>query len=242
MRIKFDAGKLSELSKFRSLLFPLIVVILILVSAMTILKPKLNDLLETRMSLAKEKEELAQLTQKVAVLEGYDKNELETRVNQVLKVLPSEKDAPLILVTLRSSVVDHSLELENLDLEVGEIATESTKPKKKEELLPSLKIQLDVAGSLNDLYDFLEAAESTAPLMKVELVSINREGGTAEGGIQLSTYYLATPVDIGKVGRQIIPITSEEEGVYQKLSRYQPATTGASLPYVGSGKENPFAL
>jgi len=240
--MKLEAGKLSELSKYQSYLFPGVVVILILVSAMSILKPKLNDLLETRGGLAKQKQELAQLTQKVALLEGYDQNELNARINQILKVLPTEKDGPLILATVRSLVADYDLELDTLNVEVGEIATESAKPKRKEEVLPSLSIKLSVTGSLDNLYDFLEAVESTTPLMMVETATISREGTTIESSIQLSAYYLAAPKDIGKVGRQITLITSEEEEVYQKLSRYQPPSVGTSLPYVGSGKENPFTL
>lgn len=240
--MKVGAGKLSELNKFRNFLFPGVVVILIIVSAMTILKPKLNDLLRTRRSLAKQKEELAQLTKKAAVLEGYDRNELDKRANQMLKVLPKEKDGPLIFATVRTLVGEHSLELESLDVEVGEMATESAQSKRKKELIPSLGIQLSVVGSLNDLYDFLEAIETTTPLMQVKLVSISREGTTIEANIQLVTYYLVAPEDIGRVSRQIIPLTSKEEEVYQKLSHYQPASIGTSLPYVSSGKENPFTF
>jgi len=240
--MKIETGRLSELSKFQSLLFPVMVVILILVSAITILKPRLNDLLGTRRDLAKQKRELAQLAQKVAILEGYDQNELQARTNQVNKVLPREKDGPLILATIRSLVSDYNLELSSLTVEVGEIATESAEPKRKEELLPSLTIQLSIAGGLENLYDFLEIIESTVPLMRVDTVSTAREESTAESNIQLFSYYLAEPKDIGKVGRQVVPITSEEEEVYQKLSRYQPASVGTKLPYVGSGKENPFTF
>lgn len=240
--MKIETGKLPELSKYRSYLFPVLVVILMVVSIITILKPRLNDLLKTRRNLAKQKKELAQLTQKVVILEGYDQNELEARINQILKVLPTEKDGPLIFATVRSLVADYDLELGSLNVEVGEIATESAKPKSKKELLPSLEIQLDAFGSLDNLYNFLEAIESTTPLMRIETVAISREGTTIESKIQLSTYYLVAPKDIGKVDRQITPITSEEEEIYQKLSRYESPTVGTGLPFVGSGKENPFIL
>lgn len=237
--MKIETGKLPELSKFRIYLFPLVVVVLIVISTIAILKPKLNDLLKTRTNLAKQKKELAQLTQKVTVLEGYDQDELKIRVNKILKVLPKEKDAPLILVTMRSLANDYSLEINNLSIDVGELATESTKPKTKKETLPSLSIQLNVFGTLNDLYDFLEAVESTTPLMRIDHVSIDREGTTIESTIDLFTYHLVAPQDIGKVSRQITSLSSEEEEVYQKLSRYRPIV-GVRLPYVGSGKENPF--
>jgi len=238
--MKIETGNLPKLSKFRVYLFPLVVVILIVVSTVAILKPKLDDLLKTRANLAKQKKELAQLTQKVTVLEGYDQDELKDRVNKILKVLPKEKDAPLILVTTRSLVNDYNLEISSLTIDVGELATESAKPKTKEETLPFLSIQLSVSGSLNDLYDFLEAIESTTPLMRIDHMSIDREGTTIESSIELFTYHLAAPQDIGKVARQITPLNSEEEEIYQKISRYRPGFAGTRLPYVGSGKENPF--
>jgi len=240
--MKIETNKLSELSKYRSYFFPVLVVILMVVSIMTILKPRLNDLLKTRGNLAKQKEELAQLTQKIVILEGYDQNELETRANRILKVLPTEKNGPLIFATVRSLADEHNLEISTLSVEVGEIATESAQPKRKEELIPSLGIQLGVSGSLDDLYDFLETIESIVPLMGIEAVATSREETTIESKIQLSAYFLAAPKDIGRVDRQIIPITSEEEEVYQKTSRYQTPTVGTSLPYVGSGKENPFTF
>ncbi len=238
--MKIETGKLPELSKVQIYLFPLVVVILIVISTIAILKPKLDDLLKTRGNLTKQKKELAQLTQKVTVLEGYDQDELKDRVNKILRVLPKEKDAPLILVTMRSLANDYSLEISSLMIDVGELATESAELKTKKETLPSLNIQLSVSGSLGDLYDFLEAIESTTPLMRIDHVSIDREGTTIESSIDLFTYHLAAPQDIGKVSRQITPLSSEEEEIYQKLSRYQPAIVGTRLPYVGSGKENPF--
>jgi len=244
--MKQELGKLpsfskANLSQFRSFLFPGIIVILIVVSAVTILKPKLDDFLDLRRGLAKQKKELAQLSQKVAVLGGYDQNELKTRVNQVLKVLPIEKEGPFALATVRGLVSENDLELGNLEVEIGKVSTESAEVKsKKEETLPSLGIQLSVFGSLADLYNFLESVEAKAPIMRVQQVNIDREGTTIDTQIVLSTYYLVVPKEIGKVNRQVVPISAEEEKIYQELSDYQTVGDVAALPYISSGKENPF--
>lgn len=237
-----EISKLPNLTKYRVFLFPGAVVVLIILSMVMILKPKANDLLGLRKGLSKQKEELAQLSQKVAVLEGYDQSELKTRTNQVLKALPAEKDAPLLLATMRSLTNEYNLELESLNIDVGEVSTESAEPTTKEKPLPSLDLLLSVSGSLNDLYEFLSGVESTSPIIRINQVDITREGDSTEAKIQLSSYYLVIPTDIGKASRQIIPITLEEEKIYQQLSRYKPAVVETALPSVVSGKENPFVF
>jgi len=235
-------GKLPDFGKYQDFIFPGLVIFLIVLSAMIILKPKINDFWLLRRGLLGQKEKLAQLSQKVAVLEGYDRNELLIRTGQVLKVLPAEKDAPLVLATIRSLVNDYHLELGSLNISVGEISTESAKTVTKEKLLPSLDSQLSVSGNLSDFYDFLDALEKITPLVRINQVSITKEGTSVESKIQFSSYYLVPPKGIGKTNRQVISITSEEEKVYQELSQYQSTSVGTSLPSVGSGKENPFVF
>lgn len=239
--MKIKVARLSDLRQYRSFLFPGVVVILIAVSAVTILKPRVSELLKLRRNLAKQEEELSQSSKKIVVLEGYDQNELQVRTTQALKVLPTEKDGPLILATVRNLVSESNLELVSLDIEIGEVSNESGGSKSKQEPLPPLGIRLSVAGSLGDLYDFLERIESAAPVIKINEVDIEREGTSIEGKIQLSTYYLAEPKDIGKASRQISPITIEEEKIYQAITNYQAVSTRTTLPLVSSGKEDLFS-
>lgn len=235
-----EMRKKIEFGKYKNLLFPVLVVILILFSVITILKPKIDELFKLRKNISKQKEELALLSQKVAILESYDQNELKTRVNQIAKVLPAEKNGPLGLVIFRSLTSEHNLLLDSLDINVGELSTESAKPKTKEEVLPSLEININISGSLDDFYNFLADVEQTTPITKINQVSMSREGNTVEGKVTLSSYYLNLPKDIGKTTREIIPITLEEEKVFQQVIRFKSAPAGETLPLVTSGKENPF--
>ncbi len=232
-------SKLPDLKQYRLYLIPLILVILMLVSGIMILKPKTEEIFALRRDLSRQKAELAQLTQKLAILEGYDQEELKYRAERMLRVLPAEKNGPLVLAMVRSLAGDHNLELVSMTIEIGEISTESAQTK---EPLPSLEIGASVTGSLDDLANFLNALESSAPIMRLRGLSISREGETIDSNIVLSTYYLNVPKDIGKPSRRINLITQEEEKVYQELSRYQLPAVGTELPRVSSGKENPFAL
>lgn len=232
-------SKLPNLSQYRNYLIPIVLVVLMLISGVMILKPKAEEVFGLRGDLSRQKIELAQLTQKLAILEGYDQEELKYRAERMLRVLPTEKNGPLVLAVVRSLVGDHNLELVSLTVEIGEISTESAQSK---EPLPSLEVSASVTGSLDDLGSFLNALESATPIMRVKGLSISREGKTVESNISLSTYYLSVPKDIGKPSRRINIITQEEEEVYQELSRYQLPAVGKELPSVSSGKENPFIL
>lgn len=240
--MEIEKGKQLDLKKYRAFLFPVVVIVLIALSAVTILKPKINDLSQLRKNLSKQKEELTQLSQKVAVLESYDQNELKKRADTVLRVLPAEKDAPRIIVILRGLVDKYNLELGSLNIKVGDVSTESAEPAVKDDSLPALQLQLSVTGSLTDFYELLNTLESAAPIFGINQISMSRSGFSVGTKTGLSSYYLAMPKEIGKISRQIIPITPEEENVYEKISGYKSVSTGTSLPFVGSGKENPFTF
>jgi Tfp pilus assembly protein PilO len=236
-------AKIPDLSHFRPFLFPVVVVVLMTLSGVLILKPKMTAFLDLRKDLAEQKKELAILSQKVAVLEGYDQNELQNRADFTLKVLPAEKNAPLVLATVRSLISEHSLTLSDLTIGVGSLSTESAKVKTKaeeKEGIPSFSISLSFSGALSDLYRFLTAIESTLPLMRIEELSFSREGQTIEADLDLVSFYLVLPQSLGKTDRQIEPLTSEEEKVYLEINQYSSPKGSVSFPYVTSGKENPF--
>ena len=230
----------TDLNKYRTFLFPGIAVALVILSGMMVLKPKINDLSELKKDIASQKEELSRLSQKVAVLESYDRNELKRRTDQVLKVLPAEKDAPLIMTALRQLMNDHNLELKSLEIGVGDISTESAKQTSIKKDVPALDLELSLVGILDDLYEFLNALDSITPLIGVDELQMGREDLVAEAEMELSSYYLLGSEDTSKVDRQIVAITPEEEKIYQEISFYKPVPGSMNLPEVGSGKENPF--
>ncbi|HUV43031.1 MAG TPA: type 4a pilus biogenesis protein PilO [Patescibacteria group bacterium] len=240
--MKIGINKLPGLSKFREFLFPLIVIVLIVLSGVLVVKPKLGEILKVRGELGKQKDELAQLSQKMAILQGYDRSELEARANQIVKVLPIDKNGPLIFASLRSLASENDLEIHGLDVQIGEISTESGKIQTKgnKESFPSLTISLSVSGDRGDLYEFFKSVESISPLMRIRQISLNQEEDIFESKLELETYYLASPEFIGKADRTIIPISSEEEEVYQKIKGYLTVLSQTSLPLITSGKENPF--
>jgi Tfp pilus assembly protein PilO len=236
-----EVGKVPDVKKYRHFLIPGVVLVLIVLSAILILKPKFDEIMKLRREIAKQKEELTQLSSKVAILSGYDENELKTRTEKLLEVLPAEKDGPLVMATVRVLVSEHNLELQKLTVGVGKIATEAAE-KKIQEPLPSLAVDLDVIGSLEDLNNFLDALEVAAPMMRIrQLTIIREEEETIQSKLQMASYYLTVPTTIGKPTRPVDLITSAEEEAYQKLSDYRLATLEAELPFVSSGKENPFA-
>jgi Tfp pilus assembly protein PilO len=242
MEIKIK--RLPDLSKFRDFLLPLMAIILIVLSAVFLVKPKFNSILKARRELSKQKTELAQISQKITILQGYDQTELEARANQSVKVLPVDKNGPLIFANLRSLASENDLEVHNLDVQIGEISTSSGKTKTtkgKQTASPSLTISLSISGDRDDLYEFFKSVESIAPLIRLQQISFSQEEDVAESKLELETYYLASPEFIGQAGRTIVSISPEEEEIYQEIKDYQTVSSQTTLPLMTSGKENPFA-
>jgi len=234
--------KLSlDLNKYKPFILPLVILCLVVFSGLFLLKPKINQILDVRRNLSSQKTKLAQLTTKVAALQGLDEVELEERTKVLLGVLPSQKDLPGALVTIKSITSVAGLELRGIQVEPGEISTESaqTEPTKKYNL-PFLEFKITVGGNRTQFGDFLTKLVLTAPLMQVTTAEITQaDGGAIEADLKLDAFFLPLPSTLGAVEKPLASITPQEEGIYQQLSRISPVQTETISP-IQSGKENPF--
>lgn len=232
------------ITKYKSYLIPILVVLIIFVSSLVFLKPKIIDLIEIQKKNSEERKKLAQLSQKVAALEGLDINELTAKSDLLLKILPAEKDIPNFLTALKIISQQTNVTLKSLKTDPGAISTVSAKPKTKEQKgLPSVPFDLIVRGENDMIKDFLQKVENVMPLMRIEIVSLsNREDNFVEASLILNAYFQPLPQNIGPLEQSISLVTQEEENTYQTLSGLEPAATESSLLEVVSGRENPFSF
>jgi len=234
----------QDLTKYsRLFLLPILIFVAIILSGVFFLKPKLEQVVRIKTNLSREKTRLAELTTKLAALEGLDVNELEVKTNVVLQALPVEKDVPQILLAIRGLTQSVGTELRSVQVEPGEISTESAQIKTSKKYdLPFLVFKITIAGNLEQLKEFLLKIESIAPLMRVDKIDISQKEGMAEADLDLDTFFLPLPVSLGVTEKQLSSITAQEEKIYQKLSKLEEIQPGESLPSITSGKTNPFAF
>lgn len=226
---------------YKPFLLPVIIFLLIILSGLFLLKPRIAQVLNIRRNLSSQKAKLAKLTAKVAALQGLDEVELEEKTKVALRALPAQKDLPGALLTIKSLTTETGLELRGIQVEPGEISTESAEPQSSKKYnLPFLEFKINVGGSKTQLKDFLTKLSLTAPLMRVAAIKIAQtEGEVIEADLDLDTFLLPLPSTLGAVEQELVPITPQEEGIYQQLAKIAPVQTVTFSP-IPAGKENPF--
>ena len=211
----------------KSFLFSGFVLILVVLVSLFWLRPKVMAIVKANRDLTAGRKTLAELTKKVTTLDGLSKPELTDKVDLALKILPVEKDVPTVLSTLKKVALNNELIVNEMSIpEVGEIASGSgeTKTSKnvKEETLPSLSVKLTLIGPREKIISFFKQVETTAPLMKVSGLSISQKNeGTDESLIEVRTYFLPLPKTIGKLEQAVVPVTSQEEKIFNELASFK---------------------
>lgn len=239
LKPKSDKLKIAELRPF---LIPGAIILFILASGLLLIRPRLNEIFLIQKNLKKEEKRLAQLTAKTASLEGLDQVELSEKAEITAKVLPSEKDLPLLLSVIKTLAAKNNLELLSVQANPGELATVSAQQKK--EALPSLSFKITVSGQMGDFKEFLARVAKTAPLLTTESIDVEGEGitGSFEANLAVDSPFLSPPASLGLPEKPLPEITREEDETYQKLAQFDFLLVEEELPLVPAGKENPFAF
>lgn len=235
-----ELGPKSNIPKYRFLAVPTLIGLIILVLTLTLLLPKISQILKLRQTLAQEKVRLSKLSQKVADLEGLDESELSVKANFLINSLPAEKDVPLIFASLKSLSSQTGVTLESIEVAPGELSTVSAGRKTKGP--PVLSFEVSTHGAMEAMKNFLKQVESTIPVMQIIDVSLKSTGGEAEADILLDTYFLALPKTLGALETPLVKITPNEELVYKEITRFTTPLTEEALPSVVTGKENLFSF
>ena len=235
--------KNSEQSKnYKSLLWPGIIFLVVAVIGLAFLKPKITGIFQLRKQIAKDKNTLAQLTQKINALEGLDEKELEIKIEKVLKALPSEKNIAGLLYTLKILSQETEVGLKDIQVSPGELSTRSAQPETKSESgLPLLSFSLIVEGESEKARNFFDRIETIMPLMKIRGIGMAQsDEGVVEANLELATFFLLLPKELGVIENPLALITLQEEKAYQELTRFKAAEKVEEWLLIPSGKENPF--
>lgn len=217
------------------------------VLSLVFLKPKLWEIFRLRQSYSTNEKKISQLTKKITVLEGLDQNDLVSKSEPILQILPSLKDVPTVFSKLKGLGSETGATISVVKVEPGEleIATASAK-----EIL-SLPFSVIVIADVDKLKSFLTKIESSRPLMIIENLEVSgKENNLLEAEIKFNTYYLPLPESLGPIETAVTFLTSQEQETYQlAVSRFAAGEEGAILPEGGfsltpasTAKENPFVF
>lgn len=233
----------EQLEKHKKLLWSVFLFLVVMVIGLVFLKPKITDIFQLRQQIAKDKNTLAQLTQKIDALEGLDNKELETKAEKTLKALPSEKNVAGLLATLKILGQETEVELKSIQVSPGELSTRSAQISGNQSGLPLLGFKLTASGNQKNIRNFFDRLETILPLMRISTINLAQsEGELVEAKLELDSFYLLLPFELGPIEVPLATITQQEEKAYQELTRFKIVEKMEDLPLIPSGKENPFTF
>lgn len=217
---------INYMGKYRFVLLPILSGLIIVLVTVFFALPKIRTIASLKDQLGNEKEKLSRLTEKSALLEGFDQHELDKKVTIVETALPSKKAVAEILVTLSSLSIDSGVTLVGFSISPGILVPEEP---------GELVFQSTFEGPRENLKNFLTKAGKVLPIIKVISLGIEQESAT----LKLESYYTPLPKTIGTIDTPLAKISESEEKIYQTIAQFE--SFERKLPKVPTGKDDPFS-
>lgn len=245
---------ITTLRSRRYLILSVVSWIVIFVLSLSVVLPRIQNILEIRDKNDGLQKNLAALQDKITFLESFKSAEFSSQNEKMQRILPTTKPFLQMLSTLEQLSVQESVLFAGLDINPGVIASESAAPSDKgSDTIAHLDLQLKILGSAANINSFMDKLNTVTPAVDIQSYSTStqKQGVGAlvaadqiyEADIKLRLLY--APIAAAKTG-QPLPTLSAEETEYAKtkLSNYVifdgQNTVVPSLDQLG--KDDPFAL
>lgn len=196
---------------------------------------------------SRQKEEV-EITGRVAVLSGLDREVLKKRVETLDYALPPRKDVLLYLSAIDGLSRELGLTFSGISLSPGEVteASPGATPEKTKiaDTVPgvhTLETEIKITGNQDNLYSFLRLVEQSLPLMQVRDVKVTKTG-EANYILALRLGMLWANGDLTTVKGAITLFNDREEKYFQQLSSYRRFNSViAETDGVTAGKSDLFS-
>jgi hypothetical protein len=184
--------------------------------------------------LQSKKNEAKDLSDKVTILSGIDKQVLDDRVKILDNALPPQKDVVLYLTSVDGLSRELNLSFGGISLAPGNLTSnqDSTVKNAKQSAdklgLQSLDTDIKISGTQENIYSFLRLIEQSAPLMQIKDAKVSHTEGTAYN-LTLRLGMLWAESTPSTVKGQISLFDEKEEKYFQDLSQYRRFETTSEV-------------
>lgn len=228
---KFDM-KNPKFEKFRSFVFPVVSLVIIVGLSVTVGKSMVNRVFEIRGSIKELTGKNEILTSKKKILNSLDKNELTQGVNSSTLALPKEEPVLPAFVAIRAVALSRGLSINGIRFSGSTDSATNLKV---------INFTFDTTGSLPSALAFLKDIKGTAPLIRVRKLKFAVNEGSVSGNVTVYSIWEPLPETFGKVDDPIDDLALAEKELLAKMAELKTPTTNA--PSTGPrGKKNPFSF
>lgn len=197
--------------------------------------PQIQRSTELNFLTKKDAELLRQLQQKVRELNEVEDLQAYANSQKVELALPSEKPLLQLLSSMSYVAQDSKVTLSDIQTNPGRIASASTTvvapPPGTPALdlqqtglgaLPTLNLELNVRGQIDNIYDFLDKIERVTPITQVTGLKLSRVAPNQDlyvCKLTLSTYYFTQPIYV-TIDAPLPEVGSAEQNFLNQLDTF----------------------
>jgi hypothetical protein len=241
----------------RYLVLGLVMLIIGLVLIVVAIVPQVSRIYSLQSTVKKEDLNLKKLQQKVKSLREIDYLQAYTSNNKVELALPSEKPLLQLLTSSNFVAQDAGVSISDIDTTPGSLASASASldaPVPEQlvqpglDTLQTLTIELNVKGTLSQIYTFLEKIEQVTPITQVTRLQLsssltNNTSSTEvfESKMQLTTYYFTQPIFV-TVDEPLPEIGTKEQNFLNALDSFIFPEFQKQQQIQGGGSQDLFGI
>ena len=223
--------------------------------------PQVNSIIALRQKITQEQGQLAKLKQRVIQLNQALISPEYSQVEVVDQALPSKKPILELLTSLSSTIKQSGVELEELEVSPGLIASGSAevtgKVKKtaQRKVDESLNLSLKVSGSFNQIEDFMKKVEEISPFTTLTSFDLSESVAKATEAnsdsvttvdratisMEIQTFFFAQSVQ-QVLDKPLPELTNRERETLRQLASFQTSGLEEQMHITGGGLEDLFGV
>ena len=194
--------------RYREHIIPSLIILVSFLLFARIILPSIFDVLEARETQKLELDKLANMENKIGLLQDADESILDSRLDLVSSALPIKKDFLAILNAVSSSSEKSGVSISSFKLSVGSLS------ETEEAEIPTLQVELFVNGSALAVNDFMKILNTTLPISEISNVSASIN----ESLVKINFYYKTLVRSVPDDSLPLFPVSPEGEKVILELS------------------------
>lgn len=221
--------------KYGVFLFPIVVLLTGILIILLITIPQTLKLIENNTTIDQIKQKKTAYQEKITTLNKIDATLYKSDLNDVLYILPNEKDIPSAINSVLDLLASSGLTLTNFSLGA------SLPPQNGVE---SFGVSIEVTGTLEQLKNLISLSEKSSRLVKIVALKINNSNTSTQTTVDLQIFYAPLDLTVSLDPDQPISLLTDEEkqtlsNIKQNIATIAPMTE-ETITNTPTGKEDPF--
>ena len=212
-------------------LIPLLFLFVMIFAGVFFIKVGVPRVSSQRQKLADVQKEEAILFEKDTLLSQFEKS-ITKMGNTSLSALPSKNPATSVISALRNLSSEKGVIVGSLTISSG---------KSDENSISSATVGFDLDTQVSGVFDFIRSLNNTAPINRLEVISLNQDEASSVANISLKIYWSSLPGTLPALTDPLPPLGDEEQSIISEFaSLKRPSSFGEVTPTGPSGRADPF--